>query len=204
MGRAGRKSRPAVPERRCIVTRETLPKPLLVRFAIGPGSVVTPDIDERLPGRGIWVKADRAALETAVRRRLFSRAANAAVETPDDLVTSVEAGLSRRISQLLSLARKSGQAVAGYEKVKAEIEAGQVGLLLQASDGSPRQTARLHRKTGELQRFACLTSCELGVAFGRQVVIHAALKCGRLADSVSRELQRLSRVRETQSVSAGN
>ena len=203
MGRAGRKSRPPVPERRCIVTRESLPKPLLVRFAIGPDRVVTPDIDERLPGRGIWVNADRTALETAVRRSLFSRAAKASVHTPDDLVTRVEAGLSRRVSQLLSLARKSGQAVAGYEKVKGEIEAGRVGLLLQASDGSPRQIARLRGKTAGLERHVCLTSGELGVAFGRQVVIHAALKSGRLAASVSRELQRLARVRETQSVSAG-
>lgn len=204
MGRAGRKSRPPGPERRCIVTRETLPKPLLVRFAIGPGGIVTPDIDERLPGRGIWVKADRAALEAAVRRRLFSRAAKAAVDTPDDLAAKVEAGLSRRISQLLSLARKSGQAVAGYEKVKAEINAGRAGLLLQASDGSPRQTARMRGGSAGLERSSCLTSNELGVAFGRQVVIHAALKSGRFADSVSREAQRLACLRETPRDSAGS
>ena len=204
MGRAGRKPRPAVPERRCIVTRETHSKPCLVRFAIGPGGVVTPDIDERLPGRGIWVKADRAALEAAVRKGLFARAAKGAVNTPDDLVMRVETGLLRRVSQLIALARKSGQAVAGYEKVRAEIEAGRVGLLLQANDGSPRQTARLRRKSAGMERFACLTSCELGVAFGRQLVIHAALQSGRLADGVSRELRRLACVREAQSVSAGN
>lgn len=204
MGRAGRKSRPPVPERRCIVTRETLPKPLLVRFAVSPGGVVTPDIDERLPGRGIWVKADRAAIEAAARRRLFSRAAKAAVDMPDDLPEKVEAGVARRISQLLSLARKSGQAVAGYEKVRGEIDAGRAGLLLQASDGSPRQTARMRGFSKGLRRFSCLTSSELGVAFGRQVVIHAAVKSGGFAENVSRELHRLASLREASSGSASS
>ncbi|MGH6930578.1 MAG: DUF448 domain-containing protein, partial [Dongiaceae bacterium] len=60
------------PLRRCIVTRATLPKDVLVRFVIGPSGEIVPDVWGKLPGRGLWVKSDRAALESAVAKNLFA------------------------------------------------------------------------------------------------------------------------------------
>src|SRR6056297_3507383 len=96
-------------ERRCIATGESQPKAGLVRFVVGPGDVVVPDILERLPGRGIWVAADRDALTLAIRKGLFSRGAKKKVTVPDGLFDQVESGLVRRVVELVSLARKSGQ-----------------------------------------------------------------------------------------------
>ena len=39
--------------RRCIVTRQALEKPAMIRFVIDPEGRVTPDLKERLPGRGL-------------------------------------------------------------------------------------------------------------------------------------------------------
>ncbi|MBM3540745.1 MAG: DUF448 domain-containing protein, partial [Alphaproteobacteria bacterium] len=49
------------PLRRCIVGGESLPKERLMRFVVGPGGVVCPDVAGALPGRGLWVEATRAA-----------------------------------------------------------------------------------------------------------------------------------------------
>ena len=65
------------PERRCIATGESAPKAGLIRFVVGPDGGIVPDLGERLPGRGIWVGADRDALQKAVDRKLFARAAKA-------------------------------------------------------------------------------------------------------------------------------
>ena len=65
------------PERRCIVTRETRPKRDLLRFVVGPDGSLVPDMTGKLPGRGIWVTAERAVLEKAVAKGLFPRAAKA-------------------------------------------------------------------------------------------------------------------------------
>src|SRR5437870_12059149 len=46
--------------RRCVVTRAVLPKAALVRFVVGPTGEIVPDVAARLPGRGLWVKAERA------------------------------------------------------------------------------------------------------------------------------------------------
>jgi predicted RNA-binding protein YlxR (DUF448 family) len=45
------------PLRRCIVTRQRLPKEKMIRFVVGPDRRVVPDLAGRLPGRGIWLSA---------------------------------------------------------------------------------------------------------------------------------------------------
>ena len=61
MTRGGREKEQDDPERKCIVSGESQPKTGLVRFCIGPDNSVVPDILGRLPGRGLYVAADRAA-----------------------------------------------------------------------------------------------------------------------------------------------
>jgi predicted RNA-binding protein YlxR (DUF448 family) len=59
-------------ERRCIVTGEVREEAQLIRFAVSPDGDVVPDIAAKLPGRGIWVSADRAILERAIAKNHFS------------------------------------------------------------------------------------------------------------------------------------
>ena len=66
MSRGGKDKFRDDPERRCIATGEVQPKRGLIRFAVSPDGIIVPDVLEKLPGRGIWVSADRAALELAV------------------------------------------------------------------------------------------------------------------------------------------
>ena len=43
------------PLRRCIVTRESLPKERMIRFVLGPDRELVPDLAGKLPGRGMWL-----------------------------------------------------------------------------------------------------------------------------------------------------
>jgi len=196
MTRGGRDKTRDDPERRCIATGETHPKRGLIRFAVSPDGVVVPDLLGKLPGRGMWVSADRAALETAVKKNLFSRSAKRQVTLPGDLIGEVETGLVRRTVELLSMARKAGQAVTGFEKVKDWLAKGEAAILLQASDGSDRGKSKLRPPGGKGSFFGVLSASELGLAFGREHVIHAALAAGGLADRFREDAVRLSGVRE--------
>jgi predicted RNA-binding protein YlxR (DUF448 family) len=196
MTRGGRKKdREDGPERRCIATGEVQPKQGLIRFVIGPDGQIVPDLSEKLPGRGIWVSADRAALELAVKKNLFARAAKQPVTVPPDLVDLVEAGLARRLTDLIALSRKAGEAVAGFEKVKDWLATKQVKVLLQATDGSERGKSKLWTPTGA-RYFSVLTARELGLAFGRQSVIHGALAAGGLAPRVVEGAAKLQGLRK--------
>lgn len=196
MTRGGRAKARTEPERRCIATRESQPKGGLIRFVVGPEGGVWPDLAERLPGRGMWVSANRAVLSRAVEKGLFARAARQAVKAAPELADDVEALLAARLIELIALARKAGQAVAGLEKTKAALVSGQAAILAQAADGSAREKAALRAPDGENSLVSCLFAHELGLAFGRDRVIHAAVLAGGLGDRVRDEALRLSGFRE--------
>ena len=195
MTRGGRDKEQDDPERRCIATGESQPKAGLVRFVVGPEQQVVPDLLNRLPGRGIYVSADRAAIDKAAKKGLFARAAKASVKVPDGLADLVEAGLARRVTDLISMARKAGDAVTGYEKVKDWLTKGQARVLIQASDGSERGKSKLHAPDGEGGFIGCMTAQELGLSFGREHAIHAALAAGGLTKRVVEEAARLAGLR---------
>ena len=198
MSRGGiSKDRDGDPERKCIATGEVQPKNGLIRFVAGPEGQLVPDILGKLPGRGTYVAADRAALEKAVNKKLFARSLKGPVTVPDGLVDEVESQLARRVIDLISLARKSGHAVAGYEKVKDWLAKEEAEILIQAVDGSGRGKSKL--STPHFGRYiGWLTSNELGMAFGRETVIHAALASGGLSHRVVEEAQRLRGLRKTE------
>ena len=65
--------------RKCLATGVVRPKAELIRFVLAPDHrSFVPDLTNRLPGRGLWVTACRAALETAVQKNLLTRAARTA------------------------------------------------------------------------------------------------------------------------------
>lgn len=184
------------PDRKCLATGEVQPKHGLVRFVIGPDGQVVADIMGKLPGRGVYVTAEREALELSVKKKLFSRGFKTQVTVPDGLVDEIERQILRRFIELLSLARKSGAAVGGYEKVKDWLAKEEAQVLIQAIDGSGRGKSKL--STPHMGSYiGCLTADELGMAFGRQTVIHAALASGGLSKRVVEEAQRLQGMRKT-------
>ena len=198
MGRGGAsKDRESGEERKCLATGEVHPKYRLIRFVIGPEGQVFADVMGKLPGRGMWVTADRAALELAVKKGLFSRSAKQPVKIPENLVDEVEKQLARRVVDLISMQRKAGKAIAGYEKVKSWLQTEEALVLIQAVDGSGRGKSKL--STPHYGHYiGCLTADELGLAFGRQTVIHGALASGGLTLRVVEEAHRLNGVRKNE------
>jgi uncharacterized protein len=193
--RGGRDHPTDDPERRCIVSGEVQPKGGLIRFVVGPDAQVFPDIQNRLPGRGMYVGVSKASIDKAARKGLFARAAKQPVKVPDDLGAMVESLVLRRVVDLLSLARKAGDAVTGYEKVKDWLTKGQAIVLIQASDGSERGKTKLRAPQDNGRLITCLTAGELGLSFGRERAIHAALAAGGLTSRVVEEAARLAGLR---------
>ncbi len=180
------------PLRRCIVTREVLPKDALIRFVIGPGGEIVPDVQGRLPGRGLWVKSDRAALTSAIGKKQFAKAARRSADVPSDLLERTVRLLRQRCLDHLGLARRAGQVVCGFEKVRDALRAGRVGVLVAASDGAADGRGKLKMMAGDLPTLAQLTAVELSAALGRENVVHAALAPGRFAERLLVDAARLS------------
>ena len=135
-------------ERKCIATGALCPTHDMMRFVVSPDGHLVADVLGKLPGRGIWVSSNQQALQKAVKKRLFAHSAKQPVQVSETLLQDLEAQLSRRVIDLLSLARKSGRAIAGYEKVKDWLSKEQAKVLVQSSDGSERGKSKLSTPYG--------------------------------------------------------
>jgi hypothetical protein len=193
-----RRARP----RRDLASGSPEPRGVLVRFVVGPDRAIVPDVAGRLPGRGLWLSPRRDVLKMAAtgRGRLFSRAAAGAVAVPQDLDTVVERLLVERIVNLIGLARRSGAAVCGFERVREALAAMKPAghgsaVLLIAGDASAPDRARLKAPAVDLMTSEALTASELGAAFGREDVVFATVSPGRLATEIEAQARKLALLR---------
>jgi predicted RNA-binding protein YlxR (DUF448 family) len=188
------------PTRRCIVTGATLPIGNLVRFVVGPGEYIVPDICAALPGRGLWLSADRNTVKTAIAQRFFGRAVRQAVNVADDLVDQVESLLAQRCVDLIGLARRGGQSICGFEKVRGWLEDGVVGCLVIAAESAAGGREKLIFMNAGASITRALTADEIGRAFGRENLVFAAFKTGGLARKFIVDAERLDGFREIRAV----
>lgn len=183
-------------ERRDIVTGEVMEEAKLIRFVAGPEGVVYPDLAAKLPGRGMWVAADRASVTAAVKKNLFARSAKAKLTAAPDLPDLVQTLLHKRILDGLGLARRAGDLTYGFEKSAAAIQAGKVAWMIEASDGARdgrRKLLQVARRTTRPPRLLGLyTTSELGLALGLGNVIHLVFLAGRGADRWTQDVERIS------------
>jgi len=174
-------------ERRCIVSGEVLPEGRLVRFAVSPEGQVVPDIEAKLPGRGMWVRSERKAVEQAAAKGLFSRAAGEAVKADATLASRTETRLVERMLDHLGLARRAGDLILGFDQVERALRGtGAPAVIVEAADAAQDGQRKLQaaaRSAGIVPFvIGALTSAELSLALGRSNVVHAALKSGRIAE----------------------
>lgn len=196
-------------ERRCIVTGEVRDEAHLIRFVVSPDGEVVPDLAAKLPGRGIWVSAERAILARAVAKNHFSKAAKANVKASADLSDRVEKLIVQRMLADLGMARRSGALILGFGNVERALQSDTPPrLLIEARDGAQDGKRKLwavaHARGLKPQVLDLLCANELSLALGRENVVHAALKAGALAERLKFEAGRLSGFRSRTTDAAGS
>jgi uncharacterized protein len=183
-------------ERRCIVTGEVLPEARLLRFAVAPDGTVVPDVEAKLPGRGLWASAERTVIAKAAAKNLFAKAAKAPAKAGLDLADRAEGRLVDRILGLLGLARRAGELLLGFDQVEKALRCQNPPPLIveaaeAAADGRRKLQAAATAKSHVPFVIGALSSAELSLALGRENVVHAALKPGRIAERLIFEAARL-------------
>lgn len=163
----------AGPVRTCLATGESGAPERMIRFVVGPEGDVVPDLARRLPGRGMWVRAERAVLERAIGKNLFAKAARAAVKAPADLAERVEKLLLDRALADLGRARRAGRAVSGFVKVEQMMGRGRAGLLIVADEAAGDGLAKLRASGLPIERLG--DAGALGGVFGREQAVYVAI-----------------------------
>ena len=184
------------PLRRCIATGERMEPDRMIRFVVGPEDRLVPDVAGKLPGRGIWVVAKSAALEQAIAKRLFTRAARKPVVVDADLPALVDRLIERQCLDMIGMAKRAGLAVAGFDKVEALLRKTAVGVLLEASDGAMDGREKLRRLAPGAAIVSLFPAAILAGTMGREgIVVHAAIARGKLAKRFVAASDRLAALR---------
>ncbi|MCK1357282.1 RNA-binding protein [Bradyrhizobium sp. 199] len=191
--------------RMCAVSRQVRPIDELIRFVVSPQGEVVPDLKRKLPGRGMWLTASRGVVAEAVRRHHFGKAFKRELRIPQTFPADIEALLVRSVTEVLGIAAKAGQIVAGFGKVESALREGTVEVLIHASDGAAdgiRKLDTLARQNDgnrdakpQIPVVTVLKSVELDLALTRSNVIHAALLAGPASKSFLSRSQMLVRYR---------
>jgi len=176
---------------------------VLLRFVVGPDGEIVPDVEARLPGRGLWLTPRRDIVERAVAKRIFARAARRPVSASPELADRIESLLARRCCDSLGFARRAGLAVAGFDRVGEAVRHGRAALLLCALDGAEGGRNKIAALGRDLPSASVLTAAELGAAFGRERIVHAALGGGKLCRGLLLDLSRLAGLRAGAEVDQG-
>ena len=192
-------------ERKCIVNRQSIDRGELLRFVLGPSSLngddnnVVPDLKENLPGRGVWVTGNKASVEEAIKKKLFSRGFKAPCKVADDLPQMIEMLFEKKCLSTLSLAKKAGQVVTGFDKVYSAISKTTLEVLIQASDGAENGQIKLQKKFSAVfvdgLTIKLFTSAQMDMAFGSTNVIHAAITHGNMTQNVLAAIDKLVKYR---------
>jgi hypothetical protein len=190
-------------ERHCALTRTLKPVDDMIRFVVGPGDEAVPDLKRKLPGRGVWITATRAALEDAVKRNLFARIFKRNVRVGADLPAATECLLEQSALDALAIAGKAGLVIGGFAKVEAAIGRDDLKALIHAADagmdGKRKLDAVLLRKNPEkpceIAIVTGLAGAQLDLALNRPNVVHAALLAGPVSDTFLARAKRLERFR---------
>ncbi len=170
-------------ERLCLATRSVKPVSEMIRFVGEPGGRIVADIERKLPGRGAWITATRAALEQAIADKTFARAFRGKFSPSADLPREVETLLERAALSSLSMANKAGAVITGFAKIEKALQEVEISLLIHASDAAPDGVRKLNQtadrtsaagfpRPGSLSPFP---GEQLDLALGRSNVVHAAL-----------------------------
>ncbi|MFS2152151.1 RNA-binding protein [Rhizobium sp. Rhizsp42] len=191
--------------RMCIVTRESGSPDELIRFVAAPDGTVVADLKRQLPGRGCWVKIDRALVDKAVAKKAFARALKTDVKAAADLGETVDKLLMQQLMQMMNMARKAGQFITGASKVDAAIRSGAALAVFHATDAAAdgvrkidqaRKAWHLGMETEEeIPSYKLFSESEMEGLMGQNAFIHAAVLAGQAGEGVVKRAKMLEQYR---------
>lgn len=164
--------------RRCIVSGNALAKSDMLRFVLSPDHVVTFDINQKLPGRGLWVSPDSEVLAQAIKKNTFAKAAKHKAVIPDGLIAQVLATLRQKLFDMFCMANRAGYLAAGADQCLESLRQGQAGMYITSSGIDSEMRRRIENKNPDLPVIDEFSDNELGRIIGKDELTHMIVKNG--------------------------
>ena len=176
--------------RKCVLTGASMPKEELLRFVLLQDGTVVPDFNKKLDGHGFYISDSKALLEGLVSRNPLNKILHTKTVITADLPQIVEQILCKKGLDAINLARKSGNLVLGFEKVKDIAAKGKIAFIIEALDAGHDSKQKMMSQTPNIEKLVIYDVATLSKALNRENTVYAALLKGPVSQMVHTALIR--------------
>jgi uncharacterized protein len=193
----------SVSNRKCIVTGENKERKELIRFVLDPLGRVVPDLAQKLPGKGMWVKACYKTISTSVERKIFEKSSRRKVLIPEAFLKQIENTLVERAMSGVGLARRAGRIFGGYAKIDIALRKRKVLIRIEAKDGGLDGRKKLDHINPNILVLDSAYGAELAKVFNGHNIVHLAVSVNNapgndgLVSRLKKDFNRLECFRST-------
>ncbi|MCT4575033.1 MAG: DUF448 domain-containing protein [Alphaproteobacteria bacterium] len=174
-------------QKRDILSKELKNKSELIRFVLGPENKIFADLNEKLPGRGMWLQANKEALDIAIEKRLFNKACKADCNIDKDFPQKVTELLKKKVLDYISISKKTGNLTIGFEKVTEACKKQYPKIFIIASDSGAdgKSKFRKYISSEDIVVIDSFKAIELQEVLGQDsLVVYGCVKKSSIADNI--------------------
>ena len=177
--------------RKCVLTGNILPKEELLRFVLLKDGTILPDFNKKLDGHGFYLSNSKTLLQgLSAKANPLNKILHTKTIMAEDMPQIVEQILYKRGLDAVNLARKAGDLVSGFEKVKEVIAKGKAAFVIEASDAGDDGKQKIAAMSKDVEKFIIYDVAALSKALNRENTVHLAVKKGPMSNMVRTALQR--------------
>lgn len=176
--------------RKCIITGEIKPKNELLRFTLLKNGDFIPDFNKKFSGKGIYVSNSKSILEKAFKTVKIGKILHCNVNPYPDLAELIEKMLASKGLEALNLARKSGNLILGFEKVKDCILKNKAAFVVEAADAGADGKEKMNALCKNIEKFVLYDSGTLDKAFNHDTTVYLAVLKSEISAMVYENLKR--------------
>jgi predicted RNA-binding protein YlxR (DUF448 family)/ribosomal protein L7Ae-like RNA K-turn-binding protein len=180
--------------RTCLITRKCYPKEDLLRFVVSPEKVLVFDGLKRLPGRGLWITANKDSISQAISTKIFTKISRTQLIVPDNLIETIASFFKTKCLNKIGLCKKAGATAVGFQKVRAQVASIGTVCLLEAKDGALDGRRKMTALTKKVSIIDFFTREELGRALGVEDAVHVGLTGNKITVALQDELKQYARI----------
>ena len=92
-----------------------------IKICLSPDNTLIPDLCDKLPGKSIWIPADKSIIIDTLRKEDLKTYFGVSKIFSPDLVSIIEMILKKKILSSISMTRKSGVLAIGLDAIKTQL-----------------------------------------------------------------------------------
>lgn len=176
-------------ERKCILNGTVKPLAELLRF-VELNNTLLPDFNKKLPAKGMYVTANRLSLTKALEKKLFNKVSRHNLRISEDFMENVERLLKQKALDSLNIARKSGELLTGFEKLKEAIKKDKVSFIIEACDAGLDGKEKVALLAKSIEIFNLFSIDELDKTLNKENTVYVAVLKGDVSGMVYQNLKK--------------